>query len=108
MSWEYERREDGRRTDIVGDLGGSVTLSLTDDRYVLSWDDGRSGARSSGGSVAMTEAEWIEFAASDGTIERIGIRRAEGTLVLRSEHSAWDFNGSGEGPAEFTAVLVRL
>lgn len=108
MSWEYERREDGRRTDIVGDLGGSVTLSLTDERYVLSWDDGRGGPRSRGGSLIVTPDESIDFATPDGTTERIGFTRADGTLVLRSEHSAWDFDGSGEGPAEFTAVLVRL
>lgn len=108
MSWEYERREDGHRTDIVGDLGGSVTLSLTDDRYVLSWDDGRGGPRSREGSLAPSPDEWIDFAAPDGTSERIGFTRADGTLVLRSDHSAWDFDGNGERPAAFTAVMVRL
>jgi hypothetical protein len=108
VSWEYERREDGRRIDVVGDLGGSVTLSLTDERFVLSWHDGRNGPRSRGGSLGVATDAWLDFAAPDGTAERIGFRRADDTLVLRGEHSAWDFDGNGATPAEFTAVMVRL
>lgn len=108
VSWEYERRGDGRRIDIVGDLGGSVTLSITDGSFVIAWDDGRNGPRSGGGNLAVTSDEWIELTTPDGTTERIGFRRAEGTLVLRSEQSAWDFDGGGATPAGFTAVMVRL
>lgn len=108
VRWEYARRDGTQRTDIVSDLGGTVTLSVASDAYVLSADVPPAGPRAAGGRILIAGEEWLDFAPQGGPPERVGFRRAPGTLVLRSDHAAWDFTGSGEEPADFTAVLVRL
>ncbi len=108
MRWEYGRHDGSRRVDIVGDLGGTVTISIGDGTYVLSHQLAGGETRSASGTLAETGQEWIDFHPAEGAPERVGFRRAAGTLALRSEHSSWDFTGGGEESAEFTAVLVRI
>ena len=108
VRWGYVSVSGQRSIDVVGDLGGTVTLSLAAGTYVLSWDDRNGGPRSAEGTYAVTDDEWLAFRPTEGENERVGFRRAAGTVVLRSETSAFAFDGQQEEPAVFTAVLVRL
>jgi hypothetical protein len=108
VRWEYTRADGSRRVDVIADLGGAVTLSLSDADYVLSCALRAEPTRSAAGALRVVGDEWIDFSPRTGNPERVEFRRAAGTLVLRSDASAWDFTGAGEEPASFTAVLVRL
>lgn len=108
VRWEYERRDGSSRVDVIADLGGAVTLSMSEADYVLSCALRAEPTRSAAGAFAVVADEWIDLMPRAGPPERVGFRRAAGTLVLRSESSAWDFTGAGEEPASFTAVLVLL
>ena len=108
VRWEYVRGDGSRRADLIADQGGAITLSMRAAEYVLSCALGDGAARSAAGALRLVGGEWIDFSPRTGNLERVSYRRAAGTLVLRSESSAWDFTGAGEEPAAFTAVLVRL
>ena len=108
VRWEYTCRDGARRVDVVVDLGGTVTLSITADSYVLSWVHGSDGAQSTGGTISVIGDDHIDFRPRSGDPERVDFRRATGTLVLRSDSSSWDFDGRGEEAAAFSAVMVRL
>lgn len=107
--WQYtsSSRPD-RVVDLVCDLGGSVTLSLSAETWVLTWDVGGRGGQSIGGALTMQGDRLLLLAHDLSEAERIQYRLAEKTLALSSEGSAWMFDESGEEPAEFVAVLVRL
>jgi hypothetical protein len=95
--------------DVVCDLGGSVTLSLSAGTWVLTVDiAGR--ARQSVGGTWNAATDRLELHAA--TLPRpvvMGYRLGAGELVLHMEGSEWDFDGDGtEEPAGFVAVFVRL
>ncbi len=110
VRWQYTSRREPRRTvDVVTDLAGSVTLSLTEGTYVLTWGVGGQGGQSIGGTFARAEGGWLELTPLGASgVERVAFRLTSDTLALSSDASDWDFDGSGEEPADFVAVLVRL
>ncbi len=108
VRWEYAPRSGGAAVDLIAGLGAAVTLSMSDAEYVLSFALRGGRTRTAAGALRVSGDEWIDFSPRGGVPERVEFRRAAGTLVLRSESSAWDFAGTGEEPAAFTAVLVRL
>lgn len=108
--WQYTNRFQGEQmVDVVCDLRGNVTLSLSQGTYVLAWDIPGNGSRSIGGSCAVG-ADQIEFATpGTDTVERVTFHLGSETLSLRCEASAWDFDGKGrEEAADFVAVFVKL
>jgi hypothetical protein len=108
--WQYTSRHQAvQMVDVVCDLRGNVTLSLSQGTYVLAWDIPGNGSRSIGGFCAVG-AEEIEFAAPGrDAVERVTFHLGTETLSLRCEASAWDFDGHGqEEPADFVAVFVKL
>ena len=107
--WQYTRREPPQRqVDVVCDLGGSVTLSLSEGTYVLTWDLGH-GSRSLAGAVALERDRITLRPHGTEEAEALWFRRSGDTLALSADDSAWAFDGEGhEEPAAFVAVLVRL
>lgn len=107
--WEYAcRAHPERRQDVVCDLGGSVTLSLSEENYVLTWDVG-SGSRSVGGRLAIRDGILDLRPRGSDAVESLRFRFGGGALALSSDDSGWDFGGDGgEEPAAFVAVFVRL
>ena len=106
--WEYASITSRRVVDLVCDLGGSVTLSVSPGTYILTWDIARQGRRSVGGTVEV-RASALHLHPHDGVDEEVVLfQLADDTLTLSAAQSAWAFDGNGEEPAAFTAVLVRL
>ena len=107
--WQYTSRDDAARSlDVVCDLGASVTLSLSEGTYVLTHDVPGRGSRSLGGTIEMGAEALVMRARDAASPETVRFRLADHTLSLSSETSFWDFDGAGEQPARFVAVLVRL
>jgi hypothetical protein len=107
--WHYAGRDDPQRqVDLVSDRGGSVTLSLSEGTYVLTWDLG-DGRRSVGGAVSVA-GDRLGLKPDGAVEEEVVVFRVAGdTLALNSDASAWDLDGDGrDEPAAFVAVLVRL
>lgn len=94
--------------DVITGLGGSVTLSVSDSAYVLSWSVPGQGGGNIGGTIAIEPARLALLAAGAAEAESLRFHLAGETLGLSSDASAWDFEGEGEEPADFVAVLVRL
>jgi len=106
--WQYTSRADADRVvDVVAGLGGSVTLSLSDGTWVLTWAVPGRGNGTVGGSLAVGRARLDLLRAGPGPPESLEFHQAPDTLALSSDASHWDF-GEGEEPADFVAVLVRL
>ena len=108
--WQYtSRRDSEKRVDVVCELRGSVTLSLSAGTYVLAWDIPGGPRQSVGGAYAVRQ-DAIDFTASASDQgESVAFRLGTEELTLRSEASAWDFHGDGqEEPASFVAVFVKL
>lgn len=106
--WEYTRVAEPRRTlDVVCDLGGSVTLSLSAGTYVLTWAAAGRGSRSSGGSFAVRVDQLELRPLGAAGVETVRYRLGPGVLALSSTESAAEFDGQEEA-AEFVAVFVRL
>jgi hypothetical protein len=108
--WEYARLAAPERVvDVVTDLRGSVTLSLTATAFILAFDVAGRGKHSVAGTCEVRGDElWLVSEGADHA-ERVAFRQAGDTLSLRSEASGWDFDGNGrEQDAAFVAVLVRL
>jgi hypothetical protein len=108
--WQYTSRErPDAVVDLVCGLGGSVTLSLSAETYVLTWSSAGQDGRSIGGVLAI-EGDRIALRAQDASeTEAVTYRLAGETLALSSDASRWDFDGDGaEEAADFVAVLVRL
>ena len=95
--------------DLVADLGGMVTLSLSEGTYVLTHDVAGRSQQSVGGSCAIN-GEMLELRAQGGDrAESARYRVAGDTLALTATDSGWDFDGDGEDePATLVAVFVRL
>lgn len=107
--WQYASRARPERVvDVITGLGGSVTLSVSDSAYVLSWSVPGLGGGNIGGTIAIEAAGLLLRAAGAADPESILFHLAGETLGLSSESSAWDFGVDGEEPADFVAVLVRL
>jgi hypothetical protein len=108
--WQYTSREEPARVvDLVADRGGVVTLSLTDETYVLTHDVADRGHHSVGGTVAIN-GEMLQLRAQGGDgMEAVRFRVAGDTLALTAADSGWDFDGDGqEEAASMVAVFVRL
>jgi hypothetical protein len=108
--WQYtSRSRPERMVDVVCDLRGTVTLSLSAGTYILAWDIAGLGSQSLGGTYAVRDHE-LEFAVSSAEVrETVAFRLGAEELSLRGAESAWDFDGAGhEEPADFVAVFVRL
>lgn len=108
--WQYaSRSRPGHAVDVVCDLRGTVTLSLSAGTYVLAWSIAGLGSQSLGGTYATRDHQ-LEFAVPSGELrETVEFRLGADALSLRGAESAWDFDGDGhEEPAEFVAVFVRL
>ena len=108
--WQYTRRE-GRplALDVVCDLGGSITLSLSAGSYVLTWDVQGRGKLSIGGTFRVRGDQLELFPLGSERGEAVRFRVNAETLSLSAEDSAWDFEGQGrETGVEFVAVFVRL
>lgn len=107
--WQYASRARGdARVDVVCDLGGTVTLSVSAQSYVLTWSVPGQASRSVGGALEMVDDRLALRAQGTEETESVTYRLAGETLALSSDASQWAFDGSGEEPAAFVAVLVRL
>jgi hypothetical protein len=106
--WQYTSRLPPERVvDLICDRGGSVTLSLSRDSYILAWEVAGEERQCVGGRAAVN-GDQLEFQ-DDGSTERVEFRLGLSELSIRSEGSRWIFDGdSGEGPASFVAVFVRV
>ena len=108
--WQYTSRDQpARSVDVVCDLSGVVTLSLSAGTYVLTHAVADQGSRSQGGTCEVQgDRLRLNPAGGDGP-EMVRFRVAAETLSLSAEASAWDFDGDGaDEAADFVAVLVRL
>jgi hypothetical protein len=108
--WQYTKRDEpARSVDVVCDLGGAVTLSLSAETYVLTWTLAGEGSRSEGGTSEVLDEHLRLTAEGAGHSDTVRFRVAADTLSLSAEPSAWDFDGDGrDEAADFVAVLVRL
>jgi hypothetical protein len=108
--WQYRSVADaGRAVDVVTDLDGSIALSLTANAFILVSDVAGRGKQGVSGVFEVRGDELVFAPDGAGPPERVSFSQVGDTLSLRSEASAWDFDGSGrEEAAEFVAVLVRL
>ena len=108
--WQYARGDDsGQVLDLVCDLGGTITLSLSDGTWVLAYDVAGRAKQSVGGTwVARQDVLELSAAGADAA-EAVRFRVSTETLSLSSLESWWDFDNSGQDvPALFVAVFVRL
>ena len=108
--WQYTSLAAPERVaDVVADLGGSVTLSLTATAFILAFDvDGR-GKHSVSGACAVHGDELLLRPEGAAAAHRLRFRHSGDTLSLQSDASGWDFDGMGQDQeAAFVAVLVRL
>ncbi len=107
--WQYASRAHPERVvDVVTGLGGSVTLSVSDAAYVLTWGVPGHGDGNVSGVITVRDAHLELKAEGAGVPESLRFHLAGETLALSSDASAWDFGGQGAEPADFVAVLVRL
>ena len=108
--WQYTRRAQPEAVvDAICDLRGTITLSLSPGYYILTWEIPGVGARSIGGGCNIKDNQ-IEFLLpARGWVESVAFQVGAGELTLRSDASAWDFDGRGrEESALFVAVFVKL
>ncbi len=107
--WLYVSRErPERQLDVVCDLRGTVTLSLSEGAYVLSWDVPERGSASVGGAMTL-EGDRLQLRRSGaGAADAVLVRVGADTLALSTSDSAWDFGDGVEEPADFVGILVRL
>jgi hypothetical protein len=107
--WQYTSRARPELVvDVVAGLGGSVTLSLTDGTWVMTWAVPGRGGGTVGGSLLIDGARLELLRSAATSLETVLFHLAPETLALSSDASAWAFDEAGEEPADFVAVLVRL
>jgi len=108
--WQYTSAASPQRVaDVVCDLGGSVTLSLTATAFILAIDVAGRGIHSVSGACEVRGDELLLRSDGADGPERVRFRQNGDTLSLQSDVSGWDFDNSGEDQAAaFVAVLVRL
>jgi hypothetical protein len=108
--WEYASLARPEQVvDVVCDLGGSVTLSLTATAFILATDVAGRGKHSVAGTCEVRGDELRLRAEGAAEPEVLRHQQVGATLSLSCEASGWDFDGSGrDQDAAFVAVLVRL
>jgi len=108
--WQYtSAQQPERAVDVVCDLGGSVTLSLTATAFILAFDVPGRGAQGVSGACEVRGDELVLVPDGPNGAERVAFHQIGDTLSLRSDASGWEFDGNGqEQRAGFVAVLVRL
>lgn len=108
--WQYTNASEPEHVvDVVCDLGGTVTLSLTATAFILASDVAGRGRQSVAGACEVRGDELLLTPEGATAAERVWFRQVGETLALHADGSGWDFDGSGrEEAAAFTAVLVRL
>jgi hypothetical protein len=108
--WQYTSLTPPERVaDLVADLGGSVTLSLTASAFILAFDVAGRGPHSVSGTCEVRGDQLLLRAEGADTPHAVRFRQNGDTLSLQSDVSGWDFDNSGEDQAAaFVAVLVRL
>ena len=108
--WQYSSLQAPEQiADVVCDLGGSVTLSLTATAFILAFDVVGRGKHSVSGACEVRGDELLLRPEGTAAPHRVRFRQNGDTLSLQSDASAWDFGGTGEDQAAaFVAVLVRL
>ena len=108
--WQYTRQgEPAQVIDLVCDLHGNLTLSLSQGNFILTWQVPGIRGQSIGGGCTVV-SDQLEFVVPwSGWSEAVAFHLGAGELSLRSDNSAWDFEGRGhEEPAGFVAVFVKL
>ena len=107
--WQHTSLLDGRSLDVVCDLGGSVTLSLGDEAWVLTCNWGARGVVHEGGRFQV-DGECLELNGDSAIAgDCLRWRLIENTLTLNAQPSRCDFDGKGTTePSALVAVLVRL
>jgi hypothetical protein len=108
--WQYSSHsQPGRLTDVVCDLGGSVTLSLSATAFILAFDVSGRGKHTVSGVCDVGGDELLLWPDGADAPQRLRFRQSGDTLALHSDSSGWDFDGTGtDQDATFVAVLVRL
>jgi hypothetical protein len=108
--WQYTSLTAPERVaDVVADLGGSVTLSLTATAFILAFDVHGRGKQSISGACEVHGDEMLLRPEKAAGAHRLRFRQSGDTLSLQSDASGWDFDGTGQDQdAAFVAVLVRL
>lgn len=108
--WQYRSRMPPQRVvDLVCDLGGSITLSLSGGSFILVWDLGGTGRRCLAGAVTAAGDRLAFRPDAAGAEERVRYRLGPGELTLSSEESAWSMDGDDtDHPATWVAILVRV
>ena len=108
--WQHSSlRDPGRSLDVVCDLGGSVTLSIGEEAFVLTTTGAQRGAVNMDGAFRM-RGDTLELHAHEGGASwRVRWHLVEHTLTLSSDESRCDFEGDGSAePAALVSVFVRL
>lgn len=107
--WQYSAADPGRQVDIVCDLAGMITLSISAGTWVLSFVIPAWGARSVGGTWIET-AGLLRFAPLGApVIDDLRFRVSGDVLSISSDQSEWAFHDAGRPePARLQAVFVRL
>lgn len=106
--WQYSNAF-ARSVDVVCDLGGSVSLSLSPDAFILAHTVGGRASPGVSGTLEVRGDELVLHARGYFGAQAVRFRQAGETLSLYSNESGWDFDGDGrEEAAEFVGVLVRL
>jgi len=108
--WQYRSASVPEHVvDVVTDLRGSITLSLTATAFILAFDVATRGSISVSGRCEVRGDELLLWLDGGDVPERVSFHQTNDTLSLRSDQSAWDFDASGQDQqAAFVAVLVRL
>ena len=108
--WQYTSHDDATRAvDVVCDMGGAVTLSLSAGMYVVSHAIAGDGIHTQGGTCEVADDRLRLASEHSNRVDVLRFRLAAETLSLQSDDSAWDFSGEGRDErAAFVAVLVRL
>ena len=107
--WQYTSRgATPRAADVVVDLRGTVTLSLSAGSWILSWDLPGQASQTIGGTWRY-QGDRIELRRRGaGESEVLHVRLGADTISLSADESSWDFGGGAPEPAAFVAVFVRL
>jgi hypothetical protein len=106
--WEYTDGS-GRRVDLVAELGGIVTLSLSAGTWVLTFAVPGRGVRSAGGTFAADGHTLALRPVPEGAPVVLAYRVSADTLSWNDAHSGWDFDGDGvDEAASLVAVFVRI
>ena len=106
--WEYRALDRALAQDVVCELGGSVTLSISPGTYILATDVAGRGRHSVGGMITVQDASLGLRPLGGEREQRLAFQLTDTTLTLHAADAAWAFDGSGEEPAEFVGILVRL